>query len=361
MQCSRAVRRPSPPLVAAVLAVLSLVAACGSEPRGLAPVVALPADGLPHELHIGREDPATPEGALGRVMAARITDGARHVVVLDFVPPFVKVFDRTGNLRAAFLQKGEGPGEARRPGALAVSGDSLVLVADPGRGVLVFDLDGRLRAFAATPGLVALAAAAPCPGEWLVYGPRMSPGGAEGRRVPWLHRVRITGAGEAVVTSGLPGPVDGVVPMGLAHGMVAGRGGALVRHAQGDSTRVLRWECGGTLRRVHTGAPMVRPQPAPDGKRRQRTTLVPGTRAPAGVAEVAAGVVLGEMVYLGPNRSRTELFLLSGGRERRVAVVDDFVLQDSHPGLGVLVSTSDPVPQLFLLTSETLTEIFPPE
>ncbi|HTE18017.1 MAG TPA: hypothetical protein VK689_06515, partial [Armatimonadota bacterium] len=67
--------------------------------------------------------------ALGIVLAARITPSGAHVVVLDAVPPFVKVFDRSGRLRSAFLMQGGGPSESVGPSAIGVAGDSAILVA----------------------------------------------------------------------------------------------------------------------------------------------------------------------------------------------------------------------------------------
>ena len=78
-------------------------------------------------------------GEIAFVVAARMTEGARHVVVLDAAPPFVKVFDRNGRLRAAFARKGSGPGEIEAPAALATSGDTAILVADAKGGVSLFD------------------------------------------------------------------------------------------------------------------------------------------------------------------------------------------------------------------------------
>lgn len=354
-------KRPSPPSLAASAAALAIVAACGNEPRGPAVVPSLLSDPDRHAVHVGLADPSSPEGALGQVTAARVTEGGR-VVVLDFVPPFVKVFERDGRLRAAFLRAGDGPGEARRPAAVAVSGDSLLLVADGGRGVSLFTLDGALRGHANVPGLMALSAAQPCPGEWLVYGPRVLGNDARSHDVRWLHRVRFTGASEAQVTSLFSGPLPATISGGLSYGMVAGEGGALVRHTMTGRPQLLRWDCGsGSARIVHTGETFARGEATPAEGGRRRTALVPGTRAPAGIAILpGGGVVLGELEYLGSHRDRTELALLDGGRERKVSFTGAWVIRDSRPGTGVLVSTNDPVPQVFLVRENDFLEMFPP-
>lgn len=349
---------PSPRSRAAVLAACALLSACGTEPRGPSVVPSLLADPDRHQVHIGLTDPSSPNEALGWVTAARITSGGHHVVVLDFVSPFVKVYEHDGRLRTAFLKEGDGPGEARRPAALAVAGDSLILVADRGRGLSLFDLDGRLKEHANVPGLMPLAVAQPCPGEWLVYGPRA--GGSTSREVRWLHRVRFTGTG-AEVTSLLPAPLEPTVPVGLAYGLVPDGAGALVRHTLGERPRLLRWQCGGdSVHVVHEGEPLAQAKVVTDGANRRRTSVPPGTRAPAGLAALPGAIAFGENLSLGSHRSRTDLTLLAGGKERRLSVPGIYVIQDSRPDVGVLVSTTDPVPQVFLVRAADFQGMFPP-
>ena len=343
---------------AALLAAVSLLAACGAEPRG-SPSPAPFADLQRHALHIGLEESGPASAALGHVIAARVTEGGEHVVVLDFVAPYVKVFDARGHLRTAFLQKGGGPAEARQPTTIAVEGDSLVLVGSGTREVSVFTLDGELRARARLPGVLPLAAASSCPGEWLLYGPRPEPRLGRGV-VSWLHRVRFVAPDSVEVTSVLDDAIPPRIPAGIPYGLVADGEGALVRHTLGARPRLLRVPCaGGQPRVLHEGAPLAQAEPVRAGEGMMRTSVVPGMRAPGGVAAVEEGVVYGENVFLGRGQSRLDLTLLEGGRERTLSVAGSYVLQDSRPGVGVLVSTSDPVPQVFLLKPGDFRAMFP--
>jgi hypothetical protein len=334
-----------------------LSASCGSEPKGV-PAPDQFKDSNLHAVHVGLEDAARPEAALGRIVAARVTDGARHVVVLDFAAPFVKVFGHDGRFRTAFLRNGGGPGEARAPTALAVSGDSLVLVADPGRGVMVFDLQGRLRSQAPVPGILALSAAAPCPGEWLLYGPRAGGGGVGA--ASWLHRVRFTGPNAVEVRSTLSDSVVGRLSAGLPYGLVAHGGGAVVRHTLGTRPRVLHLRCaGGEPRVLDQGEPRTAPPSSPAGNGSVRTSVPRGMRAPGGVAALDEGVIFAEKVHVGDGADRLDLTLLSGGSARKLSIAGDYVLLDSRPDVGVLVSTSDPVPQAFLVKPRDFVSMFP--
>lgn len=109
-----------------------------------------------------REDGGN-KGMLGIITSARVSESGRHIVVLDFVDPYVKVFDARGRFVRAFLRSGRGPGEARFPFALAVSGDTAILVGDATGRLMVFGFDGVLRR-QATSTVNLLAAAAGCTG-----------------------------------------------------------------------------------------------------------------------------------------------------------------------------------------------------
>jgi len=346
--------RPAAALVF-VVSALSF-ASCGREPRG-SPTPATLRDVSRHALHVGLGLDGPNQAALGQVMAARLTEGGYHLVVLDFVPPFVKVYDRAGRFRTAFMGRGGGPGEGRSPTALAVSGDSLILVAEPGLGLTVFDLAGNVRAHGRVPAMVPLAAAAACPGEWLVYGPRYDrgPGAAS-----WLHRVRMPARGEPRVESTLVDTVPRMLSAGLPYGMVADGAGTLVRHTLGRRSQVLRVACGG-------GAPVVvqseernaNAEPERGKRGGVATSVQSGMRAPAGVAAVNGGVVFGDKVHVRSGEDRLDLVYLAGTRRRSLSLAGDFVLQDSRPGLGVLVSTSDPTPQVFLVRAGDFEKMFP--
>ena len=84
-------------------------------------------------------DPDSEAEAFLRILDAQLTPDGRFIVALDGSPPFVRVFNPDGSLEAAFVPRGEGPGEAESPEALAVSNDR-ILVLEPGRAsALTFD------------------------------------------------------------------------------------------------------------------------------------------------------------------------------------------------------------------------------
>jgi hypothetical protein len=340
----------------ALLFWIAALSACGTEGRG-GPAPAAFSDLQRHALHVGLDPDAPDEAALGRVVSARLTAGAKHVVVLDNVAPFVKVFDGAGRFKTAFMNTGRGPGEARRPSALAVSGDSLLLVAEGGQGISIFDMAGRLRSHALIPGMVTLAAVSSCAGEWLLYGPRFA---ASGRGTPtWLHRVRMDADGTPRVQSILPDSFGGMVSLGLPYGLVADGNGAVVRHTLGANRVVMRVPCGGGAPTVlHTAEAQPDPRVNKAGTRGITTSVAPGMRAPGGIASLPGGIVFGEKVNVGQDEDRLDLTLVAGGGNRTMSVAGDYVLQDSRPESGVLLSTSDPVPQVFLLRPAEFMRMF---
>ncbi|HKP75400.1 MAG TPA: hypothetical protein VJT67_07630 [Longimicrobiaceae bacterium] len=288
-------------------------------------------------------------GEIGFVVAARMTDGARHVVVLDAVPPFVKVFDRQGHLRAAFARKGAGPGEVEAPSALAASGDTAILVADARGGLSVFDLDGRLKWRSRPLGIVPLALAPGCGGGWTLYGPAVT----RARSPAWLHDLQPSGD-SAVLRGTLQDslPAEGV-GIGLAYGLVRGPAGLVLRHDAGHA--VYARGCGALAPSLlfQTPARGSRGE-IRSGEGRQVTHAPPGTRAVAGIAEVAGGWVLAD-VFAGGG---TELVLhRRGGATRTRRVRGEWFLRDSGPG-GVLVSTDDPDPRLYVLRPAAFERLF---
>lgn len=71
-------------------------------------------------------------------------DGSLYIA--DLLNATVLRFDRTGAFRQKFSRRGRGPGELMQPGALAVSGDSLLFVVNGGFELNAFTLpDGAFR------------------------------------------------------------------------------------------------------------------------------------------------------------------------------------------------------------------------
>lgn len=328
--------------------------ACAAED---APVVRteFPASVAGSAVQVGRVE--TPEAAIGRVVSARFTANGENVVVLDYAPPYVKVFRRDGTLVASFLDKGGGPHEMRDPAALAVAGDSLILVADGSRRVAVFTTTGELRREGRTPYPV-LAATSGC-GEWLVYGPDFQSTG----RPTWLHRLRFEAARARSEDLEFRDPVGGdVIGNGLPYGIARSGDTTHVWHVLGETPSILRWSCGDSRPDAKRVAPLAsRETKQPKGES-VRMSVHPGRRTLAGMAAVQGGVVVAAQVVPKPGQPKeTELTLITPSGEFTVLVTGAYTLRDSHPLLGVLVSTADPIPRLFSVSESDLRAMFPRE
>lgn len=297
--------------------------------------------------------------ALGIVLAARITASGEHVVVLDAVPPFVKVFDRSGQLRTAFLGQGGGPSESVGPSALAVSGDSTILVTDVAGGVSTFDFDGNLRSRVPSLGLVALAATEAC-GAWMLYGPRFQPGSAG--EAQWLHRLPMNAADadalESVVADSLTARALGV---GKPYGFVSTAGGAVVRHDLGNTPSLLEWSCvtnTAAVTPLPSAAVGKRPPPLAKTEQGLMARVEPGMASPVGLAALAGGHLIANRETARDQSVRTVLHLVRAGQTAGVQVPGDYTIRDARPGLGVLIGTPDPVPQLFLIRESAIEDLF---
>jgi hypothetical protein len=291
------------------------------------------------------------------VVAARMSADGSRLVVLGPEPPFVHVLDPGGRPLASFGTRG-GEDGLQAPVALAVSDAGEVLVADASGSAVVFGMDGAVHERIADTGVLPMAAAAPCPGEWLVYGPRR--GAAAGARTEWLHRMPGRAGGKTAAVRLSDGAPAGTIGLGRPFGLVAAAGTAVLRHDEGGAPSLVTWRCGESAPQVASLASGGR-SPGSGAARqvegRLEVRVPPGTRLPSGVAMVTGGVVVADVV---PGaHARTELALLRGGAEQRVEVSGVYALRDSRPGLGVLLQTMDPAPRLFLVSEKDVLSLFP--
>jgi len=123
---------------------------------------------------VAGRDTTHPDGELGSVRHARLLNDGAGLVVSDFAPPFLRVFDRTGRLIDTALPQGGGPREARSVWALGVSGDNGVLVlTSTGLREFAFEADS-LRFVDAHPipsGYTIVTVASHCNHGWVAYTP----------------------------------------------------------------------------------------------------------------------------------------------------------------------------------------------
>ncbi|WP_331071496.1 hypothetical protein [Longimicrobium sp.] len=304
-------------------------------------------------MHIDGSGVTASGAVLGVVIAARLTENGAHIVVLDAVPPHVKVFDRSGTLRHSFLGQGGGPGEARFPVTLATSGDTAILVADGQRRVQQFDLAGKLQ-HVFTADFLPLAAGEAC-GEWRLYGPRVQGAGAAPL---WLHRVRFAhGRPEVQSLYRDSMPASGIA-MGTPYGFIAHHQGTLVRHNLATVPLLLEWPCGDSgPHSVSIPDPFRAPPPTLQ-RGPGAAHVKPGARAQAGIATMRNGLVLADLVHSGANDGYTDLLLMQDGSHARASVPGAVTLRDSKPGVGVLIHTEEPEPQVFLVSEQEFLRMF---
>lgn len=338
--------------------LLLVASACGADQQPSEKAARSLIDPTRHPIHIGVESQESRDAAIGTVIAARVTESGDHVVVLDFAPPFVKVFRRNGTLRTAFGRSGGGAGELRGTAALAVAGDSLLLLADGAGRLMTFDLDGTLQNTALSPDVRVLAATSACGSDWVIYGPRRKESYGRGS---WLHRLRFPASDSLVVTHAYTDSLASpLIPGGIAFGLVSDTTGSVAWHTLGENEQLIRWSCDDAEPSLaHQGKRAVHPVVnAAKGGGLQVTGRADG-RFLAGAVSVSGGTVVGEGILTDGAASATELtYLPRGGTPQKVVLPGSFVLRDSRPGVGVLMSTSDPVPQVFLVPEPDILQLF---
>jgi hypothetical protein len=309
---------------------------------------------------LGEASGGKPDSAvvIGIVLGARIVGGGRAIAVLDAVPPHVKVLDREGRLRSAFLTRGGGPNETRFPSSLAASGDTAVLVSDISGRVRLFRLDGALLSESRVQGLAILSAVEACSGRWIVYGPRQERDG----RIGWLHELRLAGRDSLVVQGVYADSARSrLLPVGVTYGLVSNGQDLLARHGFGAYSRLLSFRCG-TSRAGSVAldgyATVPDDEPTPRGKGLFSFGHRKDDDAVAGLAITRTGPLLADIRWdTGEGKGATELALLAQ-RPRKILVEGKYHIRDSRRG-DILFSTNDPVPHVFVVSEAEVTALFP--
>lgn len=152
----------------------------------------------------------------------------------------------------------------------------------------------------------------------------------------------------------------GTIGSGMPYGIARDADTVRVWHVLGTAPAVLGLGC----RQNRPVAWPVRPLERREEKRENgntvRMAIGPGSRSLSGMAAAPDGVILAAHVFTAPGEpGSTELTWVTAAGERTVSVPGDYTLRDSHPRLGVLVSTTDPVPRLFTVSPADLRRLFP--
>lgn len=148
----------------------------------------------------------------------------------------------------------------------------------------------------------------------------------------------------------------------MAYGLVNGRDGAVLWHTLGAERTLWEWRCGEAppqpSYRVHAGDAVRATRKGTGATMR----LGPGSRTLAGIALIGGVVMIGEHVIgRGAEDSHTEFSLIRDGHvAARARAPGSYVIRDSRPGVGVLFSTRDPVPQVFLVREADVLGMFEP-
>ena len=123
----------------------------------------------------GGLDTSSVDGILTNVWYGRILPGRRGVILADRTDPFLRIFDRTGQLVTVALPAGEGPKEARRVAGLAVSdaGEVLVLTGLRRTRLVEYAVEGDslrfIRGQPSPPDIPMFTVASRCGRGWAAY------------------------------------------------------------------------------------------------------------------------------------------------------------------------------------------------
>lgn len=309
------------------------------------------------------DDYAEDEAVVARVAGARLTSDGNRVVLLDNVPPFVKVFSADGSFVRGFLRRGEGPGEARAPfGVATASGGRVLVIHD--RHASVFDSGGRFisRVSFEAMGFHPLAATGGCDDEWIFYGPRSLR--SDGVENGWLYRQPVEDNWSLPAE---PIHADTIYPTSIGFGahysLDATDGRIIFGHKYANPETVLRVSCGSSaadeLKIVSRISSKHLAREERSGNQ-MALSITAGERSLVGSTLLDAGILLAHRVHAGNDDAtrRTELTLIRDDSVFRAGTPMRLSIQDGAPEIGALFSTAGLVPRVFLVPDERILAAF---
>lgn len=300
-------------------------------------------------VRIGVEvNPASEAEAFRRILDAQLTPDGRFIVALDASPPFVRVFNSDGSPEAVFVPRGQGPGEAESPEALAVSNDR-ILVLEPGRAS-VLTLDGELVEDRPI-GFWPTSAARGCADGFLVYGP----GAYDDGSIVWLRSFQ---ALEETPVSILDGASEAEVSAyrrresGRPSRLARAGGLAVLHHDARDPPETLTLSCPGVrISTVDTVPEFTEPVVG----REQRVTggavrtLQLGTYVFTGTAILNRTPILSAWKIVESGTESGTHFIPARGGSPAFYTSSRVALLDAQPGQAVLLEASFPVPHIIMV------------
>ena len=294
-------------------------------------------------VRIGHQVDAGSEAEIfSRILGAQMSPDGRFVVVLDQVPPFVRVFQRDGTLAVAFVPRGGGPGEATSPTAIGVSNDH-VLLLEPGRAS-IFTLGGQL-VDERNIGFFPTSVARGCGDDFLAYGPGPDTEGT----IVWLRSFgALADPPSAIVEGASPAERRARQRRALGGSSRLARGGELIllHHDARDPPETLTLACPD----YRTVAVDTVPEFADPGPTREQRTGDGAIQQPPPAIFVGAAIL---------DQTRILSAWVSGESGTRVMLLDEdapafhtssqMALLDAQPGHSVLLEVLRPVPHVALV------------
>lgn len=287
----------------------------------------------------------TQDRELGIASSGRISPDGRWVVVVDQIPPNVKLFDDKGVVTAA-LHFDRDTSTAYVAPAVAVS-DSQLFVGRPDlRRIDLYDHFGNW--VSTIPAdFVPIAATALSDSVWFVYGPSA---GDPDRMPYWAHCLYIDHGGRARWSSAFQDSTSSSHPVSVP---ALSSSEDTVVLGLADGTRELRATCGS--RAVATETQTGLPMSSGDKRSRQGAAFL---QLPGVVLRARLDESRPSSWSIGRRESRIvrTLFEYQGndGEARTIAVPGRYELFEHRAHLGTLVAVSDPFPLLFRIDDDSL-------
>ncbi|CAN5596853.1 hypothetical protein BH23GEM10_BH23GEM10_10880 [soil metagenome] len=339
-----------------------LLTACGAAEAGDPPIVDLMTSLADSSvvIRIGADNDSY--AMLSRVQDAEFTPSGEHVVVLDDVAPFVRIFTRDGRAGHAFLGEGGGPGEARNPHALAAS-ENRILIADR-RHLVVSTSAGEPVATSGPDVLLPLQVLRGCSDDWIVYGPGLT-GGVPLHSSEWLHSVRVSADGaisrEPLLTA--PSATERL-GFGKPYGFTHADGRYALYHEYGRPIHFYQWRCGEAQAQVWDRGMNGLPSAVRDRVMKIDSTTEVGSLnlsepRPSGILLIGDDVLqfLKSMHMASADVQPvdfTRIRLLSPTGDFEVELSGDYRPLSTGPAGDVLIGTDEPFPQLLIVPGDQL-------
>jgi len=340
--------------LAARASVFALIGACTAVPNARDGGAA---NGLEHVLTsaqllaaAGRLPAPSSDGEIGVIRGARVSPNGHAVAVLDDVSPSVKVFDAGGSLTAAIHAPGDTADDYALP-VVAIADDRVLILAPDSSSGGLFDLRGRRAGSLRDLDFTPLAATALSDSTWIVYGPSMEPH-ADG--ATWLHCLYVRGDTSfmwlSLLRDSLVTPLDSVdVPflsvsnqvVYFSHRTAAGFAPYAAQCGSGEEQRSARvW-------RLDEDAFALERGDAPLDLGLTKATLEPPRRISSFARFFGAHAAPGQRLRWTDDRRHSEVLNVPG----------QFAIMDVRVGTGVLIATSEPVPEAFLVPEQRFASV----